>query len=146
MDDISQFLQESRDRRNKQSRQVPQNPLFRSEYNRIIMLCYQYSQAFIEAGSSRLNPMANLEVESRRNRIFQTIAMVAKHRKELKTVEEYFGDREYGVFNGTIAEFEALEYVSYVQDRVTELNDWKVEIGEVDEESYENENMKELIE
>ncbi len=135
-DDMSEFMDDARSRRE----QKHENPLFRSEYNRIIMLCHQYSMAFIESGSSSLNPLASLEVENRRNRIFQTIAMIAEHREELKTVDEYFGDREYGVFQGTIAEFEALEYVSYVQDRVMELNDWKIDVGQVDaEEDYKNE-------
>lgn len=129
--DISDFMEDAREGREDKKHE---NPLFQSEYNRIIMLCHQYSMAFIESGSSSINPMASLEVENRRNRIFQTIAMIAEHREELKTIDEYFGDREYGVFKGTIAEFEALEYVSYVQDRVMELQDWRVDVGQIDDE------------
>lgn len=119
--------------RGKQQNQQTSVSLFQSEYNRIIMLCYQFSQAFIEVGSAT-NRFERMRVEARRNRLFQTIAMLAEQRDELPTVKEYFGNRKYGKFRMSIAEMQALEYVSKIQDLVMELSTPGVEPQPIDQE------------
>jgi len=132
MRDLSELLSDAQNRR-KANNRIPETELARSEYNSIIMLCYQFRQAFIESYQSQ--PL----MELRRNRLFQTIAVLARQRKELPTLDEYFKGRSMGMFSESIAEVEALEYVGVIQDKIMEMNDWKVEIGKLDDEDFEEE-------
>lgn len=109
-----------------------------TEHQKVIMLCFQYFQAFIESYGQHVQPM----MIARRNRLFQTIAMIAVQRKELPTVAEYFRGRNVSIFPGDIAEFEALEYVSAIQDKVMQLQDRSVKVGILDDEdNNENNSM-----
>lgn len=125
--------------RGRQQNQQPSVSLFQSEYDRIIMLCYQFSQAFIEVGATT-NRFERMRIEARRNRLFQTIAMLAEQREELPTVREYFGNRKYGKFRKSIAEMQALEYVSKIQDLVTELSNPAVEPQPIDQDEVSDES------
>lgn len=117
----------------------PSTSLFQSEYNRIIMLCYQFSQVFVEVGAT-MNRFERMRVEARRNRLFQIIAMLAEQRDELPTVQEYFGKREYGVFRKSIAEMQALEYVSAIQDKIMELQNPAVQPQPIDQDKTQTQS------
>ncbi len=131
MEDMNSFRQRMKERKESNRQQDYQTDIPHSEYNKIIMLCHRYFQAFIEGFEGQ--PM----MVKRRNRLFQAIELLGRFRKDLPSVEEYFGERSIGIFDGTIAEFEALEYVNVIQTKVMEMNDPKVDIGTLDEEVLE---------
>lgn len=95
--------------------------LFQSEYLRITLWCYNFCVATIES-----SPYDKLGI-MRRNRIFQYICKIAEQREELPTIQEYARGRVIGVFPGTVTTLNALEYISMIQDRITSLNDWRIQ-------------------
>lgn len=127
-DDIDNFLSDAKDRRKRNKDKDVQTDIPYSEMNKIIMLCHSYFQAFIESYSGQ--PM----MIKRRNRIFQAVELLGRFRKDLPSVDEYFGQRPVGMFQGTIAEFEALEYVNVIQTKVMKMSDPKVDVGTLDDD------------
>lgn len=111
---LSNELQEKRE-------QKFSTDLFQSEYNRIIMWCYNFATAVIETP-----PYDKMGI-MRRNRIFQYITRLAEMREDIPTVEEYFGDQKIGLSEGTITTTMAMTYVSMVQDKVMQMNDFRIE-------------------
>lgn len=135
-EDMDNFRARARKKRNEKQREVSETEIPYSEYNKIIMLCHSFFQSFIEGYQGQ--PM----MVKRRNRLFQVIELMGRFRKDLPSVKEYFGDRPVGIFEGTIAEFEALEYVNVIQSKVMEMNDPKVDVGTLDDDMNMEEEMK----
>lgn len=101
--------------------------MFRSEYNRIIMWCYEFATAVVET------PPHDKMGIMRRNRIFQYITKMAVHRDEIPTVDEYFGDQRIGLSEGTITTTMAMTYVSMIQDKVMQMNDFRIETEPIED-------------
>lgn len=118
---LSKNLQEKRDE--KFSTQ-----LFQSEYNRLIMWCYNFATAVIET------PPHDKMGIMRRNRIFHYITKIAEHRDELPTVEGYFdSERKIGLSENDVTTTLAMTYVSALQDKVMQMNDFRIETEPIED-------------
>lgn len=121
--DFSSFTSRLREQR----RQKFSTNLFQSEYNRIILWCYNFSVAVVET-----SPFDKLSI-MRRNRIFQYITKLAEQRDEIPTVDEYFKGQKIGIFDGTITTTMAMTYVSMIQDKLMSMNDWRIETSPIED-------------
>lgn len=121
--DFTSFASRLRDKRNQKF----STNLFQSEYNRIILWCYNFSVAVVET-----SPFDKLSI-MRRNRIFQYICKLAEQRDEIPTVDEYFKNQKIGIFDGTITTTMAMTYVSMIQDKLMSMNDWRIETEPIED-------------